>query len=82
MSVTRRTIIIAVAVLTLLVATPIYLRRNSAAKLNPNSPPVAVDDSYQFMDRLPLGHFWQMTLMLMVIQSRSTILSVLQLTAR
>ena len=47
MSVTRRVIIITIAVVALLVATPVYLRRNSAAKLlNPNSPPVAVDDSY------------------------------------
>jgi hypothetical protein len=58
MSVTRRTIIIAIAVVALLVATPAYLRRNSAAKLlNPNSPPVAVDDSYTVHGPTSIGPF-------------------------
>jgi RHS repeat-associated protein len=51
MSVTRRIIIITIATLSFLLATPALLRRNSASELlNTNSPPVAVNDSYTVHD--------------------------------
>jgi hypothetical protein len=56
MSFTRRRILITIAVVTLLVTTPMYLRRNSAAEI-PNSPPVAVDDSYTVHGIKNIGPF-------------------------